>query len=154
MSQTSSSDSAGSVEGAYERDILSWARDQARLLEEGRFGELDLANLIEEVSSVGGSDRREIESRLGVLILHLLKWRYQPGRRTPSWEVTIRHQRGRIARVVDYRPSLKHHAADEFADAYTGARLRAAIETGLDPVLFPAAPPFTVEQALDPDFLP
>lgn len=151
MSQTTTS---SSVEKLHERDILVWASEQARLLEEGRFDELDLANLIEEVNSVGGSDRREIESRLGVLILHLLKWRYQPGRRTPSWEVTIRHQRSRIAKVVDYRPSLKHHAATEFVDAYDGARLRAALETGLDLVLFPAAPPFTVEQALDPDFLP
>lgn len=151
MSQNTTSERA---KGAYERDILAWGREQARLLEEGRFDELDLANLIEEVNSVGGSDRREIESRLGVLILHLLKWRYQPGRRTPSWGVTIRHQRSRIARVVDYRPSLKHHAADEFLDAYDGARVRAALETGLDLVLFPAAPPFTVEQALDPDFLP
>lgn len=151
MSQTTTSDPA---ERSYEGDILAWAREQARLLEEGRFDELDLANLIEEVNSVGGSDRREIESRLGVLILHLLKWRYQPGRRTPSWEVTIRHQRSRIAKVVDYRPSLKHHAAGEFLDAYDGARTRAALETGLDLVLFPAAPPFTVEQALDPDFLP
>ena len=92
MSQTTTS---SSVEKLHERDILVWASEQARLLEERRFDELDLANLIEEVNSVGGSDRREIESRLGVLILHLLKWRYQPGRRTPSWARGRRCRPGR-----------------------------------------------------------
>ena len=112
MSQTISD---GPAERSYEDDILSWARAQAALLEDGRFDELDLANLVEEISSVGGSDKREIDNRLAVLIQHLLKWRYQPGRRTASWEATIRHQRSLIARVVGFRPSLKHRAAETFS---------------------------------------
>ena len=139
---------------SYEEDLVGWSLEQARLLEERRFDELDLVNLVEEVSSMGGSDKREIDSRLEVLLLHLLKWRYQPGRRTPSWQSTIRHQRSRIGRLVAQRPSLKRYPADAFEDAYAGARLAAAFETGIDFTLFPERAPFPLESALDPDYLP
>ena len=126
--------SPGSV---YEQDLFVWAKEQAHLLEEGRFGELDLENLIEEVRTVGGSDKREIYSRMEVLIAHLLQWRYRPGRRTPSWQTTIRHQRTRIGKIVDDSPSLRRYPASELSDVYVGGRLRAADETGIDFTLFP-----------------
>ena len=151
MSNTVSVLSPGSV---YEQDLFLWAREQAHLLEERRFGELDLENLIEEVGTVGGSDRREIYSRMEVLIVHLLKWRHRPGRRTPSWQTTIRHQRTRIGKIVGDSPSLRRYPASELSDAYVGGRLREADETGIDFTLFPADCPFTIDQVLDPVFMP
>lgn len=64
------------VDDLHDRDLFLWSRQQARLLEERRFDELDLENLIDEVRSVGNSEKREIRSRLAVLIMHLLEWRY------------------------------------------------------------------------------
>ncbi len=151
MSNTVSVLSPGSV---YEQDLFLWAKEQAHLLEERRFGELDLENLIEEVRTVGGSDKREIYSRMEVLIAYLLKWRYQPGRRTPSWQTTIRHQRTRIGKIVDDSPSLRCYPASELSDAYVGGRLRAADETGIDFTLLPADCPFTIDHVLDSVFIP
>jgi len=89
-----------------------------------------------------------------VLIAYLLKWRYQPGRRTPSWRTTIRHQRTRIGKIVDDSPSLRRYPASELSDAYVGGRLRAADETGIDFTLLPADCPFTIDQVLDSVFIP
>jgi hypothetical protein len=138
----------------YERDLYTWSQEQARLLRERRFDDLDLENLAEEVRSVGGSEKREIESRLEVLIAHLLKWRYQPGLRSPGWRGTIDEQRRRLARVLRDSPSLRRYPSEVFPDLHLSGRLRAAEETGIDFTLFPEQPPFTIEQVLDPDFLP
>ena len=146
--------SVSPADSLYEQDFLLWSQEQARLLEEQRFGELDLENLIDEVRSLGNSDKREIRSRLEVLITHLLKWQYQPGRRTRSWRNTIRGQRKKIGKVLDDNPSLRRYPAAQMDDAYIGARLAAADETGIDFTLFPEQLPFTAAEVLDPDFLP
>src|SRR5215208_3108 len=138
----------------YEGDFYKWTQEQARLLRERRFGDLDLENLIEEVRSVGGSEKREIENRLVVLVSHLLKWKYQPGLRSPGWRGSINEQRFRIGLILRDSPSLKRYPKAIFAGSYEGARLRASRETGIDFTLFPGACPFTIEQALDDDFLP
>jgi ribosomal protein L29 len=138
----------------YETDLHLWTIEQARLLREGRFAELDLTNLIDEVESVGGSQKQEIENRLDILIAHLLKWRYQPGQRSSGWDGTIREQRRRLARVLKGSPSLRRYPAEVFTDCYLSGRLLAAKETGIDVTLLPEAPPFTAEQALSDDFLP
>jgi len=143
--------SPGSV---YEQDLFLWAKERAHLVEERRFGELDLENLIDEVRTVGGSDKREIYSRMEVLIAHLLQWRYRPGRRTPSWQTTIWRQRTRIGKIVDDSPSLRRYPASELSDGDVGGRLRAADETGIDFTLFPVDCPFTIDQVLDPVFIP
>src|SRR3982750_3295215 len=91
----------------YESDFYAWTQEQARLLRERRWNDLDLENLVDEVESVGRSDKRQIESRLEILIAHLLKWKYQPGGRGNSWSSTIFEQRNRIAGLVEDSPSLR-----------------------------------------------
>jgi len=138
----------------YEEDFYLWTQQQAKLLSERRFDELDLENLIDEVASVGKSDKREIESRLKMLLCHLLKWKYQPGARSNGWTGTVREQRSRLARVLKDSPSLRSYPDEVFLDAYLGARLLAAQEAGIDFTLFPEAPPFTCSEALDEHYLP
>jgi len=142
------------VAGLYETDFYAWTQEQAALLRARRFDDLDLANLIGEVAGVGASDRQQIENRLDVLLGPLLKGRYQSGQRNGHWTGTIREQRRRIARVLQANPSLTRDPAEAFEDAYQSARLLASGDTGIALVLFPEVPPFTLEQALDPDFLP
>jgi hypothetical protein len=137
----------------YEADFYEWTQQQARLLRERRWDDLDLENLIDEVESVGRSEKKEIYSRLKVLLAHLLKWKYQPGARSAGWSGTIREQRERLSMVFEGSPSLGGQP-EVFAKAYLSARLLAAKETGIDFTLFPETCPFTVEQALDDDFLP
>ncbi|WP_336487392.1 DUF29 domain-containing protein [Methylobacterium nigriterrae] len=138
----------------YGTDFYAWTQAQAELLRAGRFEELDLTNLIDEVAGVGGSEKREIENRLDILLGHLLKWKYQPGARNNSWTATIFEQRSRIARVLRASPSLKRYPAEVFEAAYLSSRLLASRETGIDFTLFPQQPPFTLLQALDDGFLP
>ena len=138
----------------YEHDFYAWTQEQAQLLRERRWDKLDLENLAEEVRSVGGSEKREIRNRLVKLIAHLLKWKYQPGARSPNWGGTIREQRRGIRAVLRDSPSLRRYPNEVFEEQYLGARLEASAETGIDFTLFPEEPPFTVEQALDDDFLP
>lgn len=138
----------------YATDFYAWTQEQARLLRERRFNDLDLENLAEEVRSVGISDKRQIESRLEILIAHLLKWKYQPGVRGPSWMRTIREQRGRIVRLVEDSPSLASYPSSNAIRLYQAARLAAAAETGIDFTLFPGECPFTPDEILNPEFLP
>ncbi|MFN3546027.1 MAG: DUF29 domain-containing protein [Mesorhizobium sp.] len=139
---------------AYDEDFALWSAEQAALLRAGRLDGLDRENLAEEIESLGRSDRREIENRLQVLLAHLLKWRHQPNGQSGSWRATIRDQRVRIAKVIKESPSLRGHPGKALSEEYGNARLTAADETGLPENAFPAACPFTVEQILDPDFLP
>ena len=138
----------------YETDFYAWTQEQARLLRERRWADLDLDNLIDEVESVGRSDKRQIESRLEVLIAHLLKWHFQPGRRGDSWIDTIFEQRGRIQNLIEDSPSLRTFFREQVSDRYRAARLLAAKETGLALGLFPVECPFTPEQVLDLEFFP
>lgn len=138
----------------YETDFYLWTQAQAELLREHRFEELDLGNLIDEVASVGGSEKREIRSRLSVLIGHLLKWKYQPGGRSSGWVGTITEQRQQLHDVLAMSPSLRRYPGQIFVGCHLSGRLLAAKDTGIDFVLFPEDPPFSVEQVLDPDFLP
>jgi hypothetical protein len=137
----------------YETDFYVWTQQQARLLRERRWADLDLENLAEEVESVGRGDKREIRSRLKVLIAHLLKWKYQPGCRLPSWTNTIWEQRSEIDELLKDSASLRPYPADVFLDQYLGARLRASRETGIALDL-PEECPFTIEEVLDVDFFP
>ncbi len=138
----------------YHEDFFVWTQEQARLLRERRFDELDLAHLAEEVESVGRSEKAEIESRLDVLLAHLLKWKYQPGARSSSWRGTITEQRTRIARLFRDSPSLRKYPAEVYAECTLSGRLLAAKESGIDFTLFPEAAPFSLEQALDDNFWP
>jgi len=138
----------------YEQDFYAWTREQAKLLRSGKFSEIDVDNVAEELESMGRSDKREIDSRLEVLLTHLLKWQVQVLHRSPSWSGTIREQRRRIARLLRESPSLRPAVAQLIPDAYTEARDKAAQETGFAESMFPAECPFTPDQIMAEDFLP
>jgi hypothetical protein len=141
-------------ESLYERDFCLWLEQQAALLSEGRFDELDLANLIEEIEAMARKDKKAIKSNLVVLLTHLLKHQFQPEQRSSGWRGSIVEHRRRLRDDFEESPSLGPYAAEVFARAYTDAREQASAETGLPLRAFPRSSPYTLEQALDPGFLP
>ena len=136
----------------YATDFHGWARSQARALADRDLAALDLENLIDEVETLGRSQRHAIRSHLEVLIAHLLKFRLQPERATPSWRRTLRNQRREIARLIERNPSLGSFPAEVLADTYRDAVRLDADETRIGVGAFPKACPFTLEQIRDPDF--
>lgn len=138
----------------HDTDFFGWTSQQAHLLRTGRFDKLDVSNLIDEIEDMGKSQIRELESRLGVLLAHLLKWRYQPEQRSVSWETTIQEQRRRLTRLLADNTSLKPRLPRAHDDAYGDARLIARRETTLPEKAFPETTPFSIEQTLDPNYWP
>lgn len=138
----------------YTSDYYGWTQQQAELLRAGKLGDLDVNNLLEELESIGGSERRELESRLEVLFMHLLKWTYQPNFRGKGWTLTIKEQRRKIARRLEKSPSLKRELSEMAVESYGDAILSAARETGLDEENFPPEMPWTLADALREDFMP
>jgi hypothetical protein len=138
----------------YERDVYGWCLEQARLVRAGRVAELDLANLAEELESLGKEQVRALRSSYRVLLLHLLKWRFQRRRRSRSWAATIVRERDAAQERLRENPGLKPRQRALFAEADRSARKEAAAETGLALETFPQACPFTLEQALDESFWP
>lgn len=138
----------------YDEDVIAWAEQQSRLLRSRQWSQLDIDNIAEEIEDVGKSEKRELQSRMCVLMAHLLKWAYQPGRRGHSWDSTIREQRAAISRDIAKHPS--HTAllsdAEWLAAAFFRARMITFAETG-----HPALPdqlPWTLAQLLSADFWP
>ncbi len=136
------------MSGLYDRDFHAWAHEQARLLREGRLSDADVANIAEEIESLGRSEKRELRSRLTVLLLHLLKWRFQPSRRGRSWEISILNARDELAEHLADNPSLQAALPETMAWAYRRARLEAERETGLPERSFPPDCPWTFPQAM------
>lgn len=140
--------------GLYEQDFYAWANEQAALLRSGRLSAADIEHIAEEIESMGKTEKRELISRLKVLLLHLLKWRYQPVGRSVSWQLTIKEQRREVARHLADNPSLKSRLFETMADAYGDATIGAARETSLPEENFPAECPWTFEQIMDATFWP
>ncbi len=138
----------------YDTDFYGWTQEQAEALKQRRMDELDIEHLIEEVESMGASERRQLLSRLVVLMMHLLKWQYQPDRRGKSWELTIKEQRRRIPKHLKANPSLKAQLPDVLEEAYEDALFMAEAETGLHQSFFPVDMPWSFEQMLEPEFWP
>ncbi|MBW4630435.1 MAG: DUF29 domain-containing protein [Iphinoe sp. HA4291-MV1] len=138
----------------YEGDFYAWLLKSAELLRQGQFSELDLEQIAEELEGMARSDKRQLINRFAVLLSHLLKWQYQPERRSKSWERTIREQRKRISLLLDDSPSLKYEIEQKLADAYEIAVLSAANETGLDEDCFPESCEYALDQVLDAGFYP
>ncbi|MBK1693276.1 hypothetical protein CKO09_00775 [Chromatium weissei] len=138
----------------YEADIIAWATEQARLLREGQFAQLDIAHLIEEIEDVGKRERHEFASCMAVLLAHLLKWQYQPARQSTSWQRTIKEQRNAIALCIKETPSLKtsFDDSDWWAGVWSDAVARAAEKTGLD--VFPETCVWSTAAILDSAWLP
>jgi len=138
----------------YETDFYAWLQDQANVLRIGSFANLDVENLIEEIDSMGRSHKRALESRLEILLAHLLKWKFQPGLAGSSWRATIEVQRNSLGKLLRDNPSLKNFVSSAFEDAYKFAIRLAATETGLPKSTFPERCPWTFEQVSNPDFWP
>jgi len=139
---------------AYEADVHAWSKEQAARLRDLRPVDLDWENLAQEIESLGGSQRREIRSRLVVLLTHRLKWVYQPDGRSNSWKASVAGARAEILAELSESPSLKPYPGEILARQYELARLEASGEPGLPLPALAETCPFTTEQVLDPDFWP
>jgi inactivated superfamily I helicase len=138
----------------YQQDYCLWAEQTAQRLKEGDFSVLDLASLIEEVEGMSGSQKRALLSNLRVLLMHLLKYQYQPEQRLPSWRSTIIEHRLRLADAFEESPSLKAYFLDNFDKTYQKTRKQAALETELLLATFPQHYPFSADLVLNLDWLP
>jgi hypothetical protein len=136
----------------YESDFYGWTSHQAQILHERNWEALDIANLIEEIESLGRQERRELENRLGVLVGHLLKWQYQPKKKSKSWKLTIRGQRQEIAKLLLDNPSLKPYLPDALQRSYSLAINLVLGETSLKLKELPEECLYTITQVLDPTY--
>jgi Domain of unknown function DUF29 len=139
----------------YDTDFYAWTQAQAAALRAKDWPALDVAHLAEEVEDLGSSVQHAIESHLERLLLHLLRWRYDPAQEPRrGWRLTIRHARREITKYLRRNPGLQHHPAHYMAEAYHEIREDAAIDTDLPLATFPEACPWTIEQVLEADFWP
>jgi len=138
----------------YDSDFYAWAMEQAALIRAGNLAAVDLEHVAEEIESMGKTEKRELISRLKVLLLHLLKWRHQPGLRGNSWRLSIANTRDELADHLADNPSLKARLAETNATAYRYARREAALETGLPLATFPEICPWSFDQISGDDFWP
>jgi Domain of unknown function DUF29 len=138
----------------YDTDFYAWTQAQAAALQAKDWAALDLDHLAEEVEDLGKRDRRAVESYLEVILLHLLKWAYQPERRGRSWQKSLLQARHRLAKLLRENPSLVSQVPGFLEEGYPYARRLAQVETGLPLTTFPEACPWQVAQVLDEDFWP
>jgi hypothetical protein len=138
----------------YEQDFYAWANEQAALLRAGQLAAADIEHIAEEIESMGKTEKRELVSRLVILLLHLLKWRFQPLLQGPSWRATIRIQRREINEHLADNPSLKTKLGPAIEAAYDRAIIQASAETGLPESTFPPACAWTFDQIIAEDFWP
>jgi hypothetical protein len=138
----------------YETDFYSWTQEQISLLKTQQWNQLDTVNLIEEIETLGRRERQELRNRLGVLLGHLLKWHFQPEKRSNSWLSTIREQRVQIKLLLQDSPSLKPYLDEVFLTVYELGLALAIRETDLGEQVFPEICPYTLSETLNPEFLP
>jgi hypothetical protein len=139
---------------SYDQDFHRWIQEQAELLRRGQLASADVDHLIEELEAMGARERREFNHRLKVLLAHMLKWTYQPERRSPSWRAAIAEQRLSLQDLLDDNPSLRPTLKDQLPKAYCRARLLAIKETNLDDDSFPSACPFDLDEVMAEDCYP
>jgi hypothetical protein len=131
---------------AYERDFYKWTENQIMFLKKKEFSKLDIDHLIEEIESLGRSEKRAIESYLSNLLLHLLKIHYQPAKHSRSWDNSIKHSKHKIGVLLKENPSLKRFLPTILEEAYFTARLNAISETGLKDEVFPETCPWRLNE--------
>jgi len=144
------------IRSLYDQDFYAWTQQNARLIREGRLSDCDLDHIAEEIESMGASERRQLSSRLEILLMHLLKWQYQPALRGRSWQLTIKEQRRKIGDLLAENPSLKTpvNLDQVIRKAYQYAIIRAEIETGLLEESFPQTCPYSWAQIIDESYYP
>ncbi|MBD2516343.1 DUF29 domain-containing protein [Nostoc sp. FACHB-973] len=138
----------------YETDFYAWTQKQVTLLKTQQWEQLDTPNLIEEIETWGRRERQELRNRLGILLGHLLKWQFQPKKRSNSWLGTIREQRVQIKLLLQDSPSLKPYLDEVFFSVYELGLALAIRETELDENFFPELCPYTLDETLNSEFLP
>lgn len=138
----------------YETDFYAWTQEQAKFLREHQWDLVDVANLIEEIESLGRQERRELRNRLTILSGHLLKWQFQPEKRSNSWTATIREQRREVVTLLQENPSLKSYLDEALQLAYQSGIDLAVRETNLPYETFPETCPDSLEQVLSDEFFP
>lgn len=141
---------------SYEKDVVAWSNEQAALLRAGKFSALDIEHVADEIEDVGKSEQRRLACRMAVLLAHLLKWQCQPERRGASWQTTLRIQRAAIERRLNATPSLRPMVSDNewVSDMWGDARQQAAAEMEIGVALLPESCPWSMEQAMNPEFMP
>lgn len=145
--------SADPVRADYERDFYSWLMEQARLVRAGQWFAVDRENLAEEIESLGREQFNKLVSALRVLLLHLLKWDFQPEKRTRSWALSIAAQRLEIEDILADNSGLKPRISEAMSRAYRRARIEAAKETGLEEAKFPEICGYAFEDVMTRDIV-
>jgi hypothetical protein len=138
----------------YEQDVYAWAQTTAALIRAGKWHEVDATSVAEEVESVGASEYRAVSSAMYQILVHLLKWRYQPHRRGRSWQSSLVEHRTRVPRALRRAPSLAREIPAMIVEEYPAACHKASVQTGLPLRIFPATCPWTPEQVLEIEFRP
>ena len=142
------------METTYTTDFNKWVEQTAQLLRSRRWQDLDIQHLIEEVEDLGKSERRGVASQLTRLLLHLLKWQYQPQRRSDSWLDSITDARTQIDLAIADSPSLRSHPEEQLKQSYQRARRQAAKQSKMPLEVFPEDCPYALDLVLDEDWLP
>ena len=142
------------IKDLYDQDYYLWIMRTIELLNQKKFSELDLTNLVEEIEDMGKSEKKSITSNLRILLMHLLKYKYQSDKQTNSWLFTIVEHRKRLQEAFKVSPSLRRYYKEVFLDCYQDARELASAETGLSIEIFSEVCPFTPEEALNSNYLP
>lgn len=136
------------MHASYEEDFYGWIQEQAELLKKKDFSHLDIMNLVEEIETLGRTERKELRSHLTNLLLHLLKINYQADKRTRSWDISVKNARQEVRDSLKESPSLKHSLQNIFEEAYQRARGQAIDETGLTEKAFPQECPWKMEEVI------
>lgn len=139
---------------SYETDVVAWANEQAALIRAGHLDQLDLEHLAEEVEAMSAKEKRELRNRLAVLLQHLLKWQFQPARRSDSWTTTMFEQRLNIHDILEDSPSLNGVMEERLDSSYRLAVSQASSETGISSHVFPKTCPYELTRALENGWLP
>lgn len=139
---------------SYGTDVVAWASEQAALIRAGQLDQLDLEHLAEEVEAMSAKEKRELRNRLAILLQHLLKWQFQPARRSDSWTTTMFEQRLNIHGILEDSPSLSGVLEDRLDSSYRLAVAQAANETGISRHVFPKTCPYPLVRALEDGWLP
>jgi len=139
---------------SYNQDFNLWLEHTAQLLKQGKFSGVDIPNLIDEIEGLAQNQKQALKSNLRVVLIHLLKYQYQPEKITDSWVNSINEHRDRVYDILDDSPSLEQYIRDELSRVYGRARRRASRETQKPLDVFPTECPFTIEQVLDENYFP
>lgn len=147
----------------YENDFQLWLKTTIIHLEKREFPELDIEHLIQELTELGKSEKRTLESNLMILLAHLLKLKVQqnaPPSMKDSWYRSVIEHRQRVKKNLRDTPSLKSYLETAIQEAYPDARKIAIAQGKLAQFGvwipaendYPTTCPFLKEQILDENF--